>query len=214
MTPLRDVRVDHGRLQTLVPQQHLNGTNVGPALDEVGGETVPQRLSTMLIHRRCESATGIIRFSSRKVTSCGDLPTGRRQLRCRVERRPAPRSAGVDARCRRVRCHAHGSTSAHCRFGTLDLCRLLDALPVSAAESTTAAVDSSSKGGLPDAAVETPSAAEQPRLLFVDENQADLWSRLSPEQQDLCRNLLSQLLQQIVSQQHHASEADERSSHE
>ena len=27
---------------------------------------------------------------------------------------------------------------------------------------------------------------QQPRLLFVDENQAELWSRLSPEQQQLC----------------------------
>jgi hypothetical protein len=52
---------------------------------------------------------------------------------------------------------------------------------------------------------------EQPRLLFVDENQAELWSRLSPEQQQLCRNLISQLLQQIVNQQDNASEPDERS---
>jgi hypothetical protein len=55
---------------------------------------------------------------------------------------------------------------------------------------------------------------EQPRLLFVDENQAELWSRLSPEQQELCRNLISQLLQQIVSQSDNASAADERSKHE
>lgn len=55
---------------------------------------------------------------------------------------------------------------------------------------------------------------QQPRLLFVDENQAELWSRLSPEQQELCRNLISQLLRQIVSQQE-TSELDERSqSHE
>lgn len=53
---------------------------------------------------------------------------------------------------------------------------------------------------------------EQPRLLFVDESQAELWSRLRPEQQKLCRSLLSQLLQQIVSQQDNGS--DERSSHE
>jgi len=45
----------------------------------------------------------------------------------------------------------------------------------------------------------------------VDENQAELWSRLSPEQQQLCRNLISQLLQQIVNQQDNASEPDERS---
>lgn len=53
--------------------------------------------------------------------------------------------------------------------------------------------------------------SQQPRLLFVDESQADLWNRLSPEQQELCRNLISQLLQQIVSQQDNPSEPDERS---
>ena len=53
--------------------------------------------------------------------------------------------------------------------------------------------------------------SQQPRLLFVDESQAELWSRLSLEQQDLCRNLISQLLRQIVSQQDNASEPDERS---
>ena len=52
---------------------------------------------------------------------------------------------------------------------------------------------------------------QQPRLLFVDENQVELWSRLSPEQQELCRNQISQLLQQIVSQQNNPSEPDERS---
>ena len=56
--------------------------------------------------------------------------------------------------------------------------------------------------------------SQQPRLLFVDENQAELWSRLSPEQQELCRNLISQLLRQIVSQQDNANEPDERSNHE
>ena len=35
------------------------------------------------------------------------------------------------------------------------LCRLLDALSMFAAQSTAAAVDSTSKGGLPDAAAET-----------------------------------------------------------
>jgi hypothetical protein len=52
---------------------------------------------------------------------------------------------------------------------------------------------------------------EQPRLLFVDESQAELWNRMSPEQQELCRNLLSQLLQQIVNQQDNANEPAERS---
>jgi hypothetical protein len=54
---------------------------------------------------------------------------------------------------------------------------------------------------------------QQPRLLFVDEKQAELWSRLSLKQQELCRNLISQLLRQIVSHQNNAI-ADERSSHE
>jgi hypothetical protein len=53
--------------------------------------------------------------------------------------------------------------------------------------------------------------SQQPRLLFVDESQAELWNRLNPEQQQLCRNLISQLLQQIVSQQDNPSESDERS---
>ena len=53
--------------------------------------------------------------------------------------------------------------------------------------------------------------SQQPRLLFVDESQAELWSRLSLEQQELCRNLISQVLQQIVSQPDNPSEPDERS---
>jgi hypothetical protein len=53
--------------------------------------------------------------------------------------------------------------------------------------------------------------SRQPRFPFVDENQAELWNRLSPEQQEQCRNLLSQFLRQIVSQQDNASEPDERS---
>ena len=56
--------------------------------------------------------------------------------------------------------------------------------------------------------------SQQPRLLFVDENQAELWSGLSPEQQQLCQNLISQLLQQIVSQPDNAGEPDGRSNHE
>jgi hypothetical protein len=54
---------------------------------------------------------------------------------------------------------------------------------------------------------------QQPRLLFVDENQAELWSRLSLKHQEQCRNLVSQLLRQIVRNQSNAI-ADERSSHE
>jgi hypothetical protein len=51
---------------------------------------------------------------------------------------------------------------------------------------------------------------QQPRLLFVDENQAELWNRLSLKQQGQCRNLISQLLRQIVSHQSDAI-VDERS---
>lgn len=53
--------------------------------------------------------------------------------------------------------------------------------------------------------------SKRPRLLFVDENQIGQWNCLNPQQQHLCRNLLSQLLQQIVSQQDQSSEPDERS---
>jgi hypothetical protein len=56
--------------------------------------------------------------------------------------------------------------------------------------------------------------SQQPRLLFVDENRAELWSRLTPEQQELCRNLLSQLLQQVVNQTDNVSVPNERSSHD
>lgn len=55
---------------------------------------------------------------------------------------------------------------------------------------------------------------QQPRLLFVDENQAELRSRLSLAQQELCRNLISQLLRQIVSHQDNAIVSDEGSIHE
>jgi hypothetical protein len=38
----------------------------------------------------------------------------------------------------------------------------------------------------------------QPNLLFMDSNHAELWTSLSQEQQQACRDLLSQLLQQVV----------------
>jgi hypothetical protein len=41
-----------------------------------------------------------------------------------------------------------------------------------------------------------------------------MWNRSSPQQQQMCRNLLSQLLQHVVSQQGNASAPNERSSHE
>jgi hypothetical protein len=55
---------------------------------------------------------------------------------------------------------------------------------------------------------------QQPRLLFPDVKQAALWNHLSPEQQQACRKLLSQLLHQIVSQPDLASAAAERSNHD
>ena len=56
--------------------------------------------------------------------------------------------------------------------------------------------------------------SQQSRLLFVDDTQAGLWNRWTPAQQQLCRTLLSQLLQQIVNPPDQASAPDERSSHE
>jgi hypothetical protein len=58
------------------------------------------------------------------------------------------------------------------------------------------------------------SRTEQPPLPFVDENQVELWNRLSLDQQQICTKLLSQLLQQIVRQPGNASEPNERSNHE
>ena len=55
---------------------------------------------------------------------------------------------------------------------------------------------------------------QQPRLLFVDENQVELWNRQSLDQQQICAKLLSQLLQQIVMQPGNTSEPNERSNHE
>ena len=40
-------------------------------LGQVSRARLTQGLSTMLIHRRCESVTGIMRSSTTKVTSCG-----------------------------------------------------------------------------------------------------------------------------------------------
>ena len=53
--------------------------------------------------------------------------------------------------------------------------------------------------------------SQQPRLPFVDENQAELWNRLSLEQQQQCRHLISQLLQQIMKIQDKGSASNERS---
>jgi hypothetical protein len=56
--------------------------------------------------------------------------------------------------------------------------------------------------------------SEQPRLLFVDQKQTELWSGLSPAHQQLCRDLLSQLLRHLVVQPNNVNKPDARSSHE
>ena len=56
--------------------------------------------------------------------------------------------------------------------------------------------------------------SQQSRLLFVDDTRVELCNRLAPEHQQLCRTLLSQLLQPIVNQPDQAGTPDERNSHE
>jgi len=51
----------------------------------------------------------------------------------------------------------------------------------------------------------------QPRLLFMDPSQAELWSSLSLEQQQTCQELLSQLLQQILRDPNGEVQSQERS---
>lgn len=50
----------------------------------------------------------------------------------------------------------------------------------------------------------------QPRLLFMDPSQAELWSSLSLEQQQTCQELLSQLLQQIVRDPNGVDQSEKR----
>jgi hypothetical protein len=57
----------------MMAQQRLDHPRVDPRFQQMRRIAMPQRLSTMLIHRRYESATGIIHFSTMKVTSCGDF---------------------------------------------------------------------------------------------------------------------------------------------
>jgi hypothetical protein len=42
------MRVNLGRFHILVPHQLLNGPQVSAVLQQMGGETVPQRLNTLL----------------------------------------------------------------------------------------------------------------------------------------------------------------------
>jgi hypothetical protein len=53
--------------------------------------------------------------------------------------------------------------------------------------------------------------ASQPRLLFRDPSQAEQSTNLSPEQQQTCQELLSQILQQILRDQSGAKPNEERS---
>jgi hypothetical protein len=50
----------------------------------------------------------------------------------------------------------------------------------------------------------------QPRLLFMDPSQAELWSSLGLEQQQSCQELLSQLLQQAVRNPSGVDRSEER----
>jgi hypothetical protein len=50
----------------------------------------------------------------------------------------------------------------------------------------------------------------QPRLLFMDPSQAELWTSLSLAQQQTCQELLSQLLQEILRDPNGAAQSQER----
>lgn len=54
------------------------------------------------------------------------------------------------------------------------------------------------------------SKRNQSRLLFLDPDQAELWTRLSPQQQQTCQELLSQLLQQVLADRHAAEPSEQR----
>ena len=66
-----DVRVHARGPYRSVTEQGLNDYQIRAGVQKMRGEAMPQGLSTMLIHRRCESVTGIMRSSTTKVTSCG-----------------------------------------------------------------------------------------------------------------------------------------------
>jgi hypothetical protein len=50
----------------------------------------------------------------------------------------------------------------------------------------------------------------QPRPLFMDPSQAELWTSLSADQKQTCQELLSQLLQQILRNPNGAGLSEER----
>jgi hypothetical protein len=69
--PPAHVQIVRGGRERSMAEQTLQCDQIDARFQQVRGEGVAQRLSTMLIHRRCESATVIIRSSTKKVTSCG-----------------------------------------------------------------------------------------------------------------------------------------------
>ena len=60
-----DMRVETGGLDGVMAQQRLEHDQIHAGVQQVGGKAMTQRLSTMLIHCRYESATGIIRSSTK-----------------------------------------------------------------------------------------------------------------------------------------------------
>ena len=49
---MRDMEVEAGRAQTRVPEQQLDAAQVDPGFEQMGGERMPERISTLLILRR------------------------------------------------------------------------------------------------------------------------------------------------------------------
>jgi len=61
--PFHDVEVNHRGFDRRMPHEVLNGSNVGPALEEMRGEGMSQRIITLLINSVWRgSPTGFIRF--------------------------------------------------------------------------------------------------------------------------------------------------------
>jgi len=54
----------------------------------------------------------------------------------------------------------------------------------------------------------------QPRPLFMDPSQAELWTSLSADHQQTCQELLSQLLQQILRNPNGTRSEERTSDHE
>lgn len=50
---LQDMGIDHRRLQTVVPQQQLDGPNVGALPQQVRGKGMPQRMNAGVLENPC-----------------------------------------------------------------------------------------------------------------------------------------------------------------